>query len=247
MREWMFFDAFALLGDTMMGPGPGVAELLAEMDYYGVDKALVGNANLDNLPCDESNRQVAEMVGQGRGRLFGVWAVLPPQCEELPPPEAFFEQMARAGGRALTISPQAHRYMISRITLGPWMEEAEARGVPVVLDRLSAQEIYDFMELFPRVVSLFQWPYQKWGSDRYVRPLLEAYPCSRLLLTGYWVPEGVRDLAEKYGAERLLYASGFPAKNHGAAMLQLRHCGLPDEAVRLIAGGNMERILQGGR
>lgn len=247
MKELKFFDALALIGDTMMGPGPDVAELLAEMDRYGVDKALIGHANLDNLPCAENNRLVAEMVRAGGGRLAGVWGLLPPQCDELPEPEFFFEQMKQSGVVALTISPQAHHYLISKLTLGMWMREAASRGIPIILDRLSPRELYDFLELFPDVTTLIQWQFQKWGSDRQLRPLLEAYRNCYFLLAGYWVPEGIRDLAEKYGAERLLYSSGFPGKNHGSSMLQLRHSGLPMEAIRGIAGENLERILKGVR
>ena len=62
-------------------------------------------------------------------------------------------------------------------------------------------------------------------------------------MTGYWVPEGIRDLVEFCGAERLLFASGFPGYSQGSLMLQLKHSGLSDGDLRLIAGENMARLL----
>jgi predicted TIM-barrel fold metal-dependent hydrolase len=59
------------------------------------------------------------------------------------------------------------------------------------------------------------------------------------------VPEGIRDLAEIYGADRLIYGSGFPTFDYGSSMLQLKHSGLPDEEVQKIAGKNLLNLLKG--
>ena len=85
----------------------------------------------------------------------------------------------------------------------------------------------------------------KWGIDRQIRPLLENYENFYFALKGYWVPEGIRDLAGLYGAGRLLFASGFPLYNMGNQMFQLKHSGLSDGEIAMIAGGNLEKILKG--
>jgi predicted TIM-barrel fold metal-dependent hydrolase len=66
-------------------------------------------------------------------------------------------------------------------------------------------------------------------------------------LSTYWVPEGIKDLAELYGPERLLYGSGFPELNHGSTMLSIRHANIADAWSRLIAGGNLARLLEGAQ
>ena len=83
------------------------------------------------------------------------------------------------------------------------------------------------------------------GSDRNIRPLLETYENFYFEIARYWVPEGIRGLAEKYGAERILYGTNFPTGNQGNGMLQLKHSGLDDESIAKIAGKNLERILKG--
>ena len=75
--------------------------------------------------------------------------------------------------------------------------------------------------------------------------MLETYENFYFEIARYWVPEGIRGLAEKYGAERILYGTNFPTGNQGNGMLQLKHSGLDDESIAKIAGKNLERILKG--
>ena len=63
MKEMMFFDANCRIGRYYNG-GPGAenaAALLREMDYFGVDKALVCNINLDKGPL-ATNKTLAAML-----------------------------------------------------------------------------------------------------------------------------------------------------------------------------------------
>ena len=152
---------------------------------------------------------------------------------------------ARIG--ALTLSPFEHRYVPCRMTIGKIMDAAAERRIPVLLNAFSDRwsELYAFMEKFPRNVFIYQEKTGKWGSDRNIRPLLEQYGNFYFEITGYWIPEGIRDLADRYGAHRILYGSGFPTYSQGAPMLQLKHAGLSPADFELIAGKNLERILKG--
>lgn len=249
MKDLMFFDASCRIGNFFNGGfcAGSAAELLKEMDYYGVDKALVRHINLDKgALC--TNKSLADMLrDDAEERLTGVWCLLPSQCKEIPEPDEFFRLMKKNRIGALTLSPFEHRYVPCRMTIGKIMDAAAERRIPVLLNAFAAkwQELYQFMETFPRNVFLFQEGWGKWGSDRNIRPLLENYPDFYFETSGYWVPEGIRDLAETYGAERILYGSGFPRYNQGSGMLQLKHSGLKQEDVELIAGKNLERILKG--
>ena len=52
-----------------------------------------------------------------------------------------------------------------------------------------------------------------------------------------------RDIARKYGANRIVYGSGFPKFNQGAMMSVVHSLELDEAERRLIASGNLERIL----
>lgn len=245
MKDLFFFDVNARVGNTVCGPRPGAAELLAEMDRNGVDRALVRHNETDGWGPVISNQDLADLLRSDEsGRLVGVWSILPDQCGELPAGAEFFAQMKKNRIKALTLSPAAHHYVPCRLTLGRLLDEATERRVPVLLHSCGAwREIYDFLKEFPNLHAIINLGF-RWGSDRYCRPLLENYPNCRADIAGYWVPEGIRELAKTYGADRLLYGSGFPNCNHGSAMLQIRHSGLDDDATRAVAGGNLAKMLE---
>lgn len=249
MKECMFFDANCRIGNSMNAPGPDAKELLSDMDYYGVDKALVRHAAIPTGAL-ASNRNLGEMLrDDDSGRLTGVWCILPDQCGEISSPDRFFAEMKTNRIGALTLSPFEHRYVPCRWTLGRIMDAAVERSVPVLLDAFAGKwtELYSFVKEFPENVFLYFETWGKWGTDRQIRPLLENLPHFYFGTTGYWNPEGLRDLADLYGAERILYASGFPTFNQGNQMLQIKQSGLDEKSIAEIAGLNLENLLKGAQ
>lgn len=246
MKELMFFDAVSLVGNRVERAFPDIPELLAEMDHFGIDRALIQHNAAGMLGAEKANKMLVELLKNKdpQNRLECVWCLLPSQCGELPEPEAFFESMRENNVHALTIDPFNHRYVPCRLTLGKYLDEAIKRKIPVFLNSFAGKwnELYAFLKEFPDLCCIVHGG-DKWGNDRYLRPLLENYPGVHVELSGYWVPEGIADLAKTYGVERFLYASGFPRYNHGAAMLQLKHSGLSEEEIALIAGKNLTRLL----
>ena len=247
MKDLMFFDANCRIGDVLERPLPGVSGLLEDMDRYGVDRALVQHNSLATLGAENTNAALVEMLKKDdpEKRLECVWSILPSQCGELPEPEAFFASMKANRVRAITLDPFNHRFIPCRLSIGKYLDEAVRRKVPVLLSCFAGKwnELYAFMREFPDLLCIIHGG-DKWGRDRLFRPLLEAYPGVRMEISGYWVPEGIADLAKTYGAERLLYGSGFPRYDQGSSMLQLKHSGLDARDVALIAGKNLENMLE---
>ena len=247
MKDLMFFDANAVVGNTLKGVKPGCAELLKEMDRNGVDKALVRHGNMAAAGAVIANREINSMLKEAAGdRLYGVWGILPQQCSELPAGDELFAAMKLNNIKAFTLMPDDHRYVACRLTIGKLMDEAAERKIPVLLHGLKGgwKAVYDFMKEFPHIYAIVSAGH-KWGSDRNIRPLLENYKNLYVELAGYWVPEGVRDLVEIYGSDRILYGSGFPTYGHGSTMLQIRQSGLNSEDIAKIAGLNMARLIEG--
>ena len=247
MKELMFFDANCRVGDYRKAC-PGVTELLADMDYYGVDKALVRHNAIPKAPLT-ANKKIAEVLRteDPDQRLTGVWCIMPDSCDEIPAPDEFFRQMKENRIGAITLSPFEHRYQPRRIVIGKIMDAAAERKVPVLLDAFAGQwaHLYDFLERFPKNTFIYAESWGKWGSDRNIRPLLETYENFHFEIARYWVPEGIYGLVQKYGADRILYGTNFPDGNQGCGMLQLKYSKLDDESIAKIAGKNLERILKG--
>ena len=251
MDDLFFFDADCKIGSgPNVGIGPTLRELLDEMDEYGVDRALVHHINTPMVGALESNRDLAEMLrSDDSGRLTGVWSILPSQCRELPEPDEFFRQMKENRIGALSLYPFDHRFVPCRLTLGKIMDAARERRVPVFVNAFSGRwnDLYNFVAEFPENILILCDTVGKWGHDRQVRPLLETYPKFYYGMTGYWVPEGIRDLADIYGADRILYSSGYPLYVQGSGMLQLKCSGLDADKIALIAGKNLDGLLKGAQ
>ena len=103
MKDLMFFDANAVVGNTLKGVKPGCAELLKEMDRNGVDKALVRHGNMAAAGAVIANREINSMLKEAAGdRLYGVWGILPQQCSELPAGDELFAAMKLNNIKAFT-------------------------------------------------------------------------------------------------------------------------------------------------
>ena len=249
MRDLPFFDAYCALGAPMNDGihfAKGVAELYAEMDRMGVERALVRYNNMENGPVFANDKIAALLKDDADGRLLGVWHILPEQCDELPHGNAFFTAMASNRIAALTHLAGPERWVPCPLTIGPVMEAARERRIPFLTSHRHYVDdwvgLYRFIQEFPENIFIVI-PDSLWGVDRQVRPLIEHFPNVYLETSTFWLPEGLRDIALKYGAKRIVYGSGFPQYNQGNMMSVIRHLELDEADKRLIASGNLERLL----
>lgn len=247
-----FFDCNASFGAPPKGvfrPCLTVEELLAEMDWTGVDRALVHHALMREQSPVVGNRVLAESIA-GQERLVGTWAILPPQTGELAPAQEFFHAMRRANVRALWAFPEDHRYILDRIVFGTFLDEASDRRIPLLVPRDAGGPrppdtwnlVYRILSQYPRLTLILA-AHGSWGEDRYFRPLLESYPSFYLDISRYELDCGLRDLVAKYGPERLLYGSNFPRQAMGGPRMMVAHAGIDTPARQAIAGGNLQRML----
>lgn len=255
MKDLFFYDADCSVGRSPLnGQEPTVKDLLADMDYYGVGKALIRHNNVDLLGAEPTNAEIAAILKEEdtEERLGGIWYFLPSESSAIPEPDEFIRQMGQNRIKAIALSPHGHRFVPNRMVIGKMMDAAKERKIPVFIDKLMNfavpdverwEEIYRFVDTFQDNVLIFGSLAQKWGCDRQIRPLLANYANFHFVTTGYWVPEGLRDLADLYGSTRIIGGSGFPAYNSGSQMLQIKFSGLDSDAVANIAGKNLERIL----
>lgn len=215
-------------------------DLLEEMDLCGIGEALVYHVAMrDDAPSVGNELMLAAIHGQSR--LYGTWALAPPQTGEFPAPEQFAVQMKEHNTKALRAYPEQHRYLLNDVTFGPLFEIMIAANMPLVL-AADWQLITELLGEFPRltVIALQQ---KNQGQDRYFRPLLEKYLNLFISTTRYECDGAIEELCRKYGPDRLLFGTGYPEIPMGGAVLTLLHCGLPQHDIEAIAGGNLKRLV----
>lgn len=246
MSQVDYWDCNVEIGLPQTGllkPCPTVTELLAEMDWVGVESALVHHALMrDQSPVVGNAVLAAEIAGHPR--LVGTWAILPPQTSELPPSTILFKDMTAANVRALWAFPDDHRYILDRLVFGALLDEVAQRRIPLFIKRSVGWPVfYNLLAQYPSltVVAAAHGP---WGEDRYFRPLLEHYANFYVDISRYELDCGIRDLVKKYGPKRLLMGSNYPYAPMGGPRLMLAHGDIDAVAREAIASGNLRRLLR---
>ena len=242
-----FFDCNAFIGQPMQRlpmPAPRVDDLLSEMDRAGIERALVWHIAQHDASPQVGNQLLADAI-RPHSRLMGCWTILPNQAHEFPQPNVFFEQMQAERVVALRIFPSSHRFLADTVSMGDWLEHLVARRVPLFVSLrrgMDWRDIYGLLADWPDLVCVVC-DHGCWGMDRMFRPLLERYPHVYVDTAQYLLDGGIEALVEAYGAQRLLFGSGFPESYLGGMMMALKHAQVSDAAKEAIAAGNLERIL----
>ncbi len=244
-----FFDCNAFIGSAQTGtwkPAADRSGILAAMDEAGIDKALIWHVGQQDWSIPEGNDLASAAVGDER-RLWGCWTILPPHTGELPQAPELFARMKSERIRALRIFPNDHRYVPGRTALGSLLDEAVKRRLPLFLSVERGGTDYPVIDRllgeFPRLRCVLC-DVGIWGVDRFIRPLLERFPGVRVETSYLALHDGVlEELVRRYGARRLLFGTGFPARLPASAMLPLLHAPIDEEDKRMIAAGNLEGLL----
>jgi len=222
--------------------------LIAALNRAGVDRALVvPDAIRGGCPSEMNVRSAMQMAPYPR--LIPVWAILPLETGELGTRSEFLDAMKRHNVRALAAYPSKHRYLLDRVGCGELLDALVECRIPLLLplDENSGGVsgwalVTKLLTETPglRLIVLGTGP---WGDDRLFRPLLSRFPTLTVEISRYELDGGIAAVCRKYGAERLVYGSGYPYWAMGGALLTALHADIPETDKELILGGNIARLL----
>ncbi len=217
--------------------------LLEEMDFVGVDQALIYHQGMFDVSPEYGNPRTIQEVSACPERLLATWAVLPPITEPQFAPGVLFPAMKREGVVALRAFPGWNRYVLCRVTMGDLLDAVTKAFIPLFLSPMDGWEyIYGVLDQFPNLTVVIT-NYGLWGSDRYVFPLVNAYKNVYFDTSDYQELGGYRTFVNRFGADRLLFGSNFPMDNIGGTLATLVGAGLTSSQVEQIAHLNIERLL----
>jgi predicted TIM-barrel fold metal-dependent hydrolase len=177
--------------------------------------------------------------------MYGVWSILPSCTGEIPPPASLPAEMKKNGISALTLNPLANRFLPCSAVIGDYLEMAQERAIPVLLNTgrgLAIESAECLMREFRQLTAILTFD-NCWPSDRLLRPFLEEYPNLCLDMTYVQTAGGLPDIVKKYTARRILFGSGYPECYMGAHMMVIKHAPISEADRELVAGGNLKRIL----
>ena len=216
------------------------ADIVEEMDFCGIDRALVYHTAMRYESPAVGNRLIEEELAPNP-RLLPTWAILPSQTGELPKPDAFLDQMKARDIRALRVFPDEHQYELTEPTMGDWLAVLDEKRIPL-LAKTSCLKIAQVLSSFPNliVVAMAQGPH---SFERYLRPIVERYSHLYIDTASYIVDGLIEEFCARYGPQRLLFGSGYPDNCSGGALLRLLQADISAKDKEAIGGRNLTRVL----
>ena len=247
------FDANVLVGPVPRRP-PGAPEDVAAlgrvMDGYGLDRALVAHSYAKWFHPPAGNARLMAEIG-GDDRFTACWIVLPSGTGEVPPEAMQVAQLLAAGARAARLCPVAHRLSLEPWEMEPLLGALAERRVPLLLDadnvHWSEARPWRFVEwagrAFPHLpLVLLREPQ---ANLRTLYPLLDRCPNVIVETSYFQAHDGIAEVAERWGARRLVFGTGLPFWDPGLPVTGLAYAGLSPRDLAAVAGGTLRGLLDG--
>jgi predicted TIM-barrel fold metal-dependent hydrolase len=243
-----FYDINIQLGRASVrqyGQAASVDELFRMLDGTGITRGVVWHIAQRDAGPDVGNALVNTAIA-GNERAAGCWSIVPPQTDKDVMTPDFFARMAAERIVALRAFPDTQRFQLGRTTFGAFLDEVAERRIPLLMSMRFGMEwpaIYRLLEEYP-TLTVVLCDLGLWGQDRQSWPLLEKYPNVYLESSLVSLEAGGLEAAVKaWGAERILFGSGFPFHYPHAAVLDVLHADVSDRDREKIASGNLAKLL----
>lgn len=252
----MFFDCECMVGrpkkpldGTAQGIVPDAADLAAEMRRTGIARALVRHRACVEATPESGNALLLEEI-RGQADMVPAWHLTPDGIEGQWDPAAAVKEMLARGVRAawtLTQGRDAAPFLLDPWCAGELLGALQTHRVPLLLSYpdIPPGTLHSVLEAFPRLpVILLELP--RHGRSQPLYRLMTLHDNLYLCISpGYSVHEGIEDLCRCFGAQRMVFGSGYPLCEGGAAVAMLNYAEIPDADRRAIAGENLQRLLDG--
>jgi hypothetical protein len=216
-------------------------EIMDRLEPMGIRRALVYHALSKELHPAEGNPAVLKEI-EGMP-LAACWVAMPDHTGEVPYPAAFIAQMKAAGAKAVRLYPGLHQWSLADWCAGRLLSAFESNQVPVFLEmnQTGYEQVASLLAAHPNLrLVLMQTSYR---CDRFIYPLLERYDHLHIETSSYVVSGGIEAICSRFGARRLVFGTGMPYTEPGAAVSLVSYADIADSDKQLIASGNLEGLL----
>ncbi len=243
----MNVDSLVFLGESLYGPAATVDELLRALDETGMERAVVCPFRPRSYRLEEANELLARALAGHEDRLVGFARVDPNLGDDAA------SELERAtedlGLRGLFLHPWEETFRIrdpavDRLLDGFALPVVVASGYPWLSEGLQVGELARRHADVP-VVATNGCQINISGLGQTDAELALAANANLVVqTTGVYREDFLEGVVGRFGAERLLYASGFPLFDPRLEVLRVRLAPNLDDAARAaVLGGNAERLL----
>ena len=227
--------------------------LLAELDSYGIAKAVVTPSAARQAHPDVGNPETLRLTDSS-DRLVPAWSFVP-SVGRASDAERVLEAALAAGARILRYYPNEYFATFTANAIGDFLERLEERRVPLFVDfsteASGSQFQTDWENLIavcrafpglPVITSEF-----RIRSNRMLFRALALCGNLRVCTSAVWLYKNIDFIVNEFGAHRLLFGTNIPGFDPAIPIAMLRFAEISDDARRAIAGGNLEALVAGVR
>jgi hypothetical protein len=152
-------------------------EMLAEMDYMGIEQALVYHARARESDPMEGNALLMEEIA-GLERLIACWVVMPHHTGEFPYPAQLVPMLLSENVKAVRIFPGSawHHWSLREWSAGPLLSELAACHIPLFVDfnQIRWDDVQTIGKTYPALPLIITGV--RYEESRHFYPLLETLP-----------------------------------------------------------------------
>lgn len=244
----MIVDSFTLLGESIFGCSATRDDVLRVMDEAGIDRAVACPARPRYYHLGPANDALAAQVA-GHDQLIG-FARVDPNLGEDAAREAR-RALGDLGLAGLFLHPWEETFRVSAPPVDGVVEAAQAAGVPVLIAAgypwlSEGLQIGELASRFPDVNFI-----ATNGGQLNISGLgqtdieLAMARCQNLYLqtAGVYREDFLENVVERFGSDRLLFASGFPVYDPRLEVQRPRSMHVDQATSDAVLGDNATRLL----
>lgn len=218
-------------------------QLLSRMKELKIERALVWHNTSVEANLRLGNNNALEESGK-HPELLPVWCIVAAGADEIGKPADFVSNMLSAGVCATIMFPRQHHFSFADWCLGDVLSALDDARVPLLLkhSEVSLDELAATLPGHPHLPVICTG--MGYRENRRIYPLMEMCPNLYMDISPpYSVHSGIEDICRRFGAERLVFGTGWPVAEAGVAVSMLMYASISDEEKQLIGAGNIERLL----
>lgn len=246
MKKLQFFDCEVIFGNPGFkreGSPVTKEEMLEKFERYGIERAMMRyEYSATGIPR-VGNQELLDIIKDDPG-LFPVWYALPHYTGDFPAPEELVKQMKEHDVRMLTLV--AGNWTIGEWTCGELFRTMEKHKIPLYLPLARFNGgfagLYEVLKAHPQLRVIVSAVSYTCLRDLY--PLLAMFPNLYVCTSSLRTQMGLEEIADKFGAERLIFGTGMPGISGASSVALITYCKLDETRKQMIAAGNLERLLQ---